>query len=87
MYAHIHMFQCAVPGCGELHADRQPRAEEAGLPVPHELRQKPARHRHHGRQHVCQGKSTRLLSRTSPLKKALVNLARITISEVYLSLS
>lgn len=26
---------------GELHADRQPGAEEAGVPVPDELRQEP----------------------------------------------
>ena len=31
------------------------RAEEAGVPVPDELCQVPARHGHHGGQHLCQG--------------------------------
>ena len=56
---HTHGYwpylQCAVPGCGELYADRQPGAEKAGLPVSDELRQEPARHGHHGRQHIRQG--------------------------------
>jgi len=56
---HTHGYwpylQCAVPGCGELYADRQPGAEEAGLPVSDELRQEPARHGHHGCQHIRQG--------------------------------
>lgn len=49
--------QFFVPRCGELHADRQPGAEEVGLPLLNELRQEPAWHGHHGRQQLCQGKA------------------------------
>ena len=47
--------QLPFPRRRELHADRQPGAEEAGVSLPHELRQEPARHGHHGRQHIRQG--------------------------------
>lgn len=54
-FTELSVFQCSLPRCGELHADRQPGAEEAGLPVPDELCQKPARHGHHGCQQLCEG--------------------------------
>lgn len=49
------VFQRSLPGRGELHADGQPGAEEAGLPLPDELRQEPAGHGHHGSQHLREG--------------------------------
>lgn len=53
----LSFLQCAVPGCCELHADGQPGAEEAGLPVPDELRQESARHGYHGCEHLRKGKA------------------------------
>ena len=47
--------QRTVSGRGQLHADWQPRAEKVGLPLLDELRQEPARHGHHGSQHLRQG--------------------------------
>lgn len=58
------VFQRSLPGRGELHADGQLGAEEAGLPLPDELRQEPARHGHHGSQHICEGERRGLRARS-----------------------
>ena len=49
------VFQRSVPRRGQLHADWEPGAEEACLPLPDELRQESARHGHHGCEHLRQG--------------------------------
>jgi hypothetical protein len=45
----------ALPRGREQHADRGPGAQEAGLPVPHQLRQDAARPGDHGCEHLRQG--------------------------------
>lgn len=59
-------LQCSLPRRGELHADRQPGAEEAGVLVPDELCQESARHGHHGSQHLRKGLREHSLLRLPP---------------------
>ena len=80
-------IQLTLSWCCELHADRQPGVEEAGLPVPDELRQKSARYGHHGCQQLCEGNllprlirkwSSTVAVTTSPLSVSLCELLFIS---------